>query len=80
MTQHGKHHEHIKLFLIVGIFLPSIQGTTLSFMRDILKDEKRALKTNEVVHLEVPLYAEISVKNLYEDAMADPDLSRYLPS
>ena len=49
-------------------------------MRDILKDEKRALKTNEVVHLEVPLYAEISVKNLYEDAMADPDLSRYFPS
>ncbi len=64
----------------MGIFLPSIQGTTLSFLKDILKDEKRALRTNEVVHLDIPLYAEISVKNLYEDALADPDVSKYLPS
>jgi hypothetical protein len=49
-------------------------------MRDILKDEKRALKANEVIHLDVPCYAEISVKNLYEDALADPDLTRYLPT
>jgi hypothetical protein len=49
-------------------------------MRDILKDEKRALRTNEVVHLEVPLYPEISVKNLYEDALADPEVAKYLPT
>ena len=64
----------------MGVFLPSIHGTTLSFLRDILKDEKRALRTNEVVHLDIPLYAEISVKNLYEDALADPEVSKYLPS
>ena len=51
---------------IVGIFLPSIHGTTL--------------KTNEVVHLEVPAYPEISVKNLYDDALANPDVSKILPS
>ena len=45
-----------------------------------MKEEKRALRTNEVVHLDIPLYAEISVKNLYEDALADPDVSKYLPS
>ena len=49
-------------------------------MKDILKDEKRALRVNEVVHLDVPLYPEISVKNLYDDAMADPDVTKYLPS
>ena len=49
-------------------------------MKDILKDEKRALRVNEVVHLDVPLYPEISVKNLYDDAMADPDVAKYLPS
>jgi hypothetical protein len=29
--------------------------------------------------MEVPLYQEISVKNLYTDAMKDPVLSKYLP-
>jgi hypothetical protein len=52
-----------------------MQGTTLAFMKDIHKDEKRTLRTNEV-----PLYPEISVKNLYEDALADPEVAKYLPT
>ena len=30
--------------------------------------------------MEVPHYPEISVKNLYDDAMGDPELAQYLPS
>jgi hypothetical protein len=30
--------------------------------------------------MKVPLYQEISVKNLYTDAMKDPLLSKYLPN
>ena len=30
--------------------------------------------------MEIPSYEEISVKSLYPDAMADPVLSKYLPS
>ena len=30
--------------------------------------------------MEVPNYAEVSVKNLYEDAISDPELAKYLPS
>jgi hypothetical protein len=30
--------------------------------------------------MEVPCYQEISVKNLYEDAMKDELLSKYLPT
>jgi hypothetical protein len=30
--------------------------------------------------LAIPNYNEISVKNLYDDAMQDPLLSKYLPS
>ena len=30
--------------------------------------------------MKVPLYQEISVKNLYKDAMKDPLLSKYLPN
>jgi len=49
-------------------------------MRDILSDKKLHLKQNEIFHLEVPAYQEISVKNLYDDAMADATLVKYLTS
>jgi hypothetical protein len=67
-------------YFIVGVFLPSLHGTSLDFMRDILKESKSHLKNNEVIHLDVPNYKELSVKNLYDDAMQDPLLSKYLPS
>ena len=57
-----------------------MKGTKLSFMRDILSDKKLHLKQNEVIRLEIPAYQEISVKNLYEDAMKDAVLAKYLPT
>lgn len=66
--------------VIVNVFLPTMKGTRLGFMRDILSENKLHLKQNEVIRLEIPAYEEISVKNLYPDAMADPVLSKYLPS
>jgi hypothetical protein len=62
------------------VFLPSLHGTSLDFMREILSEKKRHLKVNEVIHLEVPNYQELSIKNLYDDALADPELQKYLPS
>ena len=56
-----------------------MKGTKLSFMRDILADKKLHLKQNEVIRLDIPAYQELSVKNLYEDAMKDPVLTKYLP-
>ena len=57
-----------------------MKATKLSFLRDILADKKSHFKQNEVIRLEIPNYQELSVKNLYEDAMKDPVLSKYLPS
>ena len=57
-----------------------MKGTKLSFLRDILSDKKLHLKQNEVIRLEIPSYQELSVKNLYEDAMKDAVLSKYLPN
>ena len=64
----------------MGVFLPSQSATSLDFMRDLLKEEKKHLKAHEVVHLDIPSYSEISVKNLYEDAMQDEVLKKYLPT
>ena len=57
-----------------------MDGTKLDFMRAILREEKKALKSAELVVIEVPIYAEISVNNLYEDAMEDPEVAQYLSS
>ena len=57
-----------------------MKGTKLSFLRDILSEKKLHLKQNEVIRLEIPAYQELSVKNLYEDAMKDAVLSKYLPT
>ena len=69
LTQQGKPQFLWSLSSLVGVFLPSMSGTSLDFMRDILKEEKLYLRTNEVIHLEIPNYKEISVKNLYDDAI-----------
>ena len=37
-------------------------------------------KKNEVIRLDIPAYQEVSVNNLYEDAMKDPVLTKYLPT
>ena len=57
-----------------------MKATKLSFLRDILADKKLHLKQNEVIRLEIPNYQELSVKNLYEDAMKDAELAKYLPN
>jgi len=57
-----------------------MKGTKLSFMRDILSDTKRHLKQNEINHMEVPNFQELSVKNMYNDALSDAVLCKYLPS
>ena len=62
----------------MNVFLPSMHGTKLGFMSDILSEAKSFLRQNEVNHMEVPCYQEISVKNLYEDAMKDELLVKYL--
>ena len=49
-------------------------------MRDILSEAKLFLKHNDLNRMEVPSYQEISVKNLYDDAMKDELLVKYLPS
>ena len=57
-----------------------MHGTKVGFMRDLLSEAKLCLKQNEVNRMEVPCYQEISVKNLYEDAIKDEVLAKYLPS
>jgi hypothetical protein len=80
LTQQGTLFIYNLTFVLVGVFLPTINGTSLDFLREILRDSKKHLKCNEVIHLEVPAYLELSVKNMYPDALKDELLASYLPS
>jgi hypothetical protein len=63
----------------VGLFLPSQTGTKINFIRAILQNKKQALKQTVISHVVVPKYEELSVKNLYEDALNDPEVGGFLP-
>lgn len=80
MVQQGKYTTTFQRSTLVGLFLPSMDGCKISFMKAILSDDKKALKSKDVHPIEIPNYPEISVKNLYDDAMNDPQVSQYLPS
>ncbi|MFN9904674.1 MAG: hypothetical protein ACK56F_00945 [bacterium] len=61
--------------------LPAVhEGHQAQLPQGYFCEKKSHLKQNEVIRLEIPNYQELSVKNLYEDAMKDPVLSKYLPS
>jgi hypothetical protein len=64
----------------VNLFLPSMSGTKVSFIKAILSNQKRVFKTNEIKTFNVPKYEELSIKNLYPDALKDPEVAIYLPN
>jgi hypothetical protein len=63
----------------VGLFLPSFSATKVAYLRAIVADQKKILKQSEIRSMIIPRYEELSVKNLYAEAMKDPLISSYLP-
>ncbi len=63
----------------MGLFLPSHKVIKLAFLRAIFCNKKKALKQTSVHSIVVPHYEELSVKNLYHDAMKDDLVKDYLP-
>ena len=59
--------------------MPTQAGTKISFLRAIFCNKKKALKQINVQRVVVPHYEELSVKNLYDDAMKDELIKDYLP-
>ena len=59
--------------------MPTYSGTKISFLRAIFCNKKKALKQINVQRVVAPHYEELSVKNLYDDAMKDELVRDYLP-
>ena len=59
--------------------MPTQKGIRISFLRAIFCNRKKALKQTKVNSIVVPHYDELSVKNLYGDAMKFELVKDYLP-
>ena len=59
--------------------MPTQKGTKISFLRAIFCNKKKALRQINVNSIVVPHYEELSVKNIYDDAMKDDLVKDYLP-
>ena len=53
---------------------------TVNWVKEVLSGEKEWLKAANVVHANPPRYDEISVKNLYDYVVSDPEMAKYFPS
>ena len=60
-------------------YLPPIEMITKDHMKTVLTDEKRFLKMDVMKFCNVPSYDEVSVKNLYEEALKQPGMAKLFP-
>src|SRR3569833_1162678 len=49
---------HFNNFSIVRLYLPSYGSTKLAFIRAILQNKKKVLKTTELIKINIPKYEE----------------------
>ena len=59
--------------------MPPEKMITRDMMKQILKGEKTLLKMAQVRFINVPAYAEISVKHMYPKLMKLEGMSKYFP-
>ena len=88
LTTHCKYID-VNNHTLVQYYLPSRRGTSLKFMRALLKGDKwvsisffnkyKMLKVEQLKKLKVPNYPEISVKGLWDKFKEDDDVKKYFP-
>lgn len=60
-------------------FLPSQDSCTLKFLMDIMQGHKDAFYLNEIKHVCVPRLDEFNASEIYNMAMNNPEMRRYIP-
>ena len=67
----------IKLFS--QLYVPPEICVNHDFLKQVLTNEKALFSMQEIKWVNVPLYDELSVKNLYDDMIQYPEFRRYFP-
>ena len=61
------------------MYLPRGKSCPLLFMQQILSNENRVLNKNEVRNLKVPLWPELVVHRIWQQAVQLPDFAEHMP-
>ena len=64
-----------------GFYLPPIPKTPVSFLRDVLKGDKKLILKKDLceVDLKIPRFSELSVKNFWNLIKERPELNMFFP-
>ena len=62
-----------------GLYLPPHHCINIYFMKEILAKKKKTIKINQVVHLYIKQYDELSVEKIMEFCQHHPAVYEYLP-
>lgn len=61
-------------------YIPGKRDFTAKFARQVLANEKKLLKINEVIQVQdVPQDLELKIKDIYDIVKSDPKINVYLP-
>ncbi len=61
------------------IYLPRQDSTSLEFMKAVFTGQKQVIRSQEVPHVHVPAYPELSMGKLWDFAASCKDIAPYLP-
>ena len=64
--------------LLVQYYMPPIQHVNKDFLKAVFSEEKALMKKEDVAHVEVPFYDELSVKALWPQFVGDKEFCKYL--
>ena len=61
------------------MYIPTFEGTPLSFLQQIMSTEKKFFKKSETFNAVIPNWPELSVKRIWPEAIKHKDFLLYLP-
>ena len=65
--------------LLVQLYVPPVLMVNKDFIRQLLCEEKHLFPLKDVKLVNVPVYDELSVKNLWPHCQTIPDIMKYFP-
>ena len=63
----------------VHVFLPPFENVTVWHLRDVQSGAKKRIKSDQVKHLNVPMFEGLAIKDMQDFAKAYPQVARYFP-
>ena len=78
-STHQPFHRSPNCFFVQFVYLPSESHTTLFFLQQVVTGRKRFLYQADTRYFKVPIRPELSVANIWFDAIKIPGLTEYFP-